>query len=85
MQIKATQPGHMDVYNQALDGRGILQAEELLGRAESLHREADTFEEAPEGPKDENVVVDDTNDSTHPIPLSRSSFRTREECRASFH
>jgi len=73
----------MDIYDQAIDGFGILQAEELLGRAESLHREAGTFEEAPEGPKDESVVVDDTNDS--PIPLSRSSFRMPEECRTSFH
>jgi carboxypeptidase C (cathepsin A) len=75
----------MDVQDQAIDGLGILQAEELLGRAERFHREAGTFEEAPQGPKDENVVVDDTNDSTHPIPLSRSSSRMREERRAGFH
>jgi hypothetical protein len=85
LQVEATEPGHVDVQHQAIDGLGVLQAEELGGRAERLHREPGTSEQPREGAQDGFVVVDDSNDRPRGIARSRSRFRIAEERRPHPH
>jgi hypothetical protein len=85
LQIEAAQPGHLDVQHQAIDGLGMLQAEELLGRAECPHGKAGPAEQSAQGSQDGCVVIDDTNERSHANAPSWSRVGTAGERRAGSH